>query len=225
MRDRWDTNPARGRRPLTMLLIGACVLVGVLTSLGENRGEVFQALSFAPRPTTIFEQFSWSPLGAIKSGEVWRLVTPIFLHFGPWHLVLNMFMLYPFGSLIEARRGSLRLALIVLTVAITSNFAQYYFPTHFEHVAGESAVRFGGMSGVVFGLLGYMWMKSRFDPRVQVFIAPNVVTSLLIWLALGWSGLITKIFGIYIANWVHTVGLLTGMAIGIAPVVWRRLFK
>ncbi len=129
MRDRWDTNPV-GKRPLTALLIAACVFVAIATDAGEKKdSEVLRALWFAPPPTNAVELFTWTPTKYIDEGQIWRLVTPIFVHYGPWHLVFNMYWLYGLGSLIEARRGTLRFGLLVLAVAIASNGGQYYIPS------------------------------------------------------------------------------------------------
>jgi GlpG protein len=228
VRDRWD-NSAGGRgRIITMLLIAACVLVGILTELGEKRDGVFEDLLFSPYPKErffgLFATNQFNPLAAIKSGQIWRLVTPMFIHFGPWHLVFNMFWLYDFGTKIESRRGPVRFGLLVLAVAVVSNFAQYYFQWHFE--SGMAAFpMFGGMSGVVYGLLGYIWMKSLFEPQANIWVAPNTVIILLVWLVLCWMGVIGRFTGEGVANWAHAGGLVAGMVIGFAPTAWRRLSK
>jgi GlpG protein len=223
MRDRWDTSPS-GRRPLTVLLIAACIFVAIATDAGERKdSEVLRALWFAPPPTNMFEQFTWTPIKSINEGQVWRLVTPIFIHFGPWHLLFNMLMFYSLGSLVEVRRGSVRFGFLVLVLAVAANYSQYFFP--FVLHWGAGSLWFGGMSGVVYGLFGYVWMKSRFDPQAKMFVPPNTVAMLLVWLLLGWSGALEKLLGSSIANWEHTIGLIVGVAIGLVPVAWRELRK
>src|SRR5205085_2056774 len=64
-------------------------------------------------------------LDAIRRGEVWRLVTPILLHFGIAHLVFNMIWLYQLGGLVELRKGHLAMAAIVLASAVVSNLGEY----------------------------------------------------------------------------------------------------
>ncbi|HZZ28798.1 MAG TPA: rhomboid family intramembrane serine protease [Pirellulales bacterium] len=222
VRNRWDVRPT-GRKALTILLIVLCVLVAIATDAGEKQDSpVLDYLFFAPPPRTFLEQFNWSPIQAIAHGQIWRLVTPIFIHFGPMHLVFNMYMFYLFGSIIEVRRGTLRFGLLVLVVAVTANFAQYYFPFRL-HWGGLPTTNFGGMSGVVFGLLGYIWMKSRFEPQLQMYVSDGTVLFLVVWLVLGWTGALNQLVGGSIANWEHTVGFLVGMVIGYAPVAWRKL--
>jgi GlpG protein len=92
-------------------------------------------------------------------------------------------------------------------VAVVSNLAQYY----------ASGPVFGGLSGIGYGLFGYLWIKSRFDPAAGMQIPPNLVLFFLIWLvvcALGWFG--------SVANTAHFVGLLAGIAVAGARLLVRR---
>lgn len=220
IRDRWDTLPV-GRRPLTMLLIAACVVVAIATDAGE-RGDskVLDYLWFAKPPANILDPFTWYPTKSIDQGQVWRLVTPIFIHFGIWHLAFNMYWLYQFGSLIEVRRGTLRFGLLVLTVAVISNYSEYFFPYRMRW--GDFSPFFGGMSGVGYGLFGYLWIKSRFDPTANMYVHPNIVLLFIVWFVLCWSGVLNNAMG-HTANWAHTGGLVAGMAIAYAPLAWKRL--
>ena len=65
-------------------------------------------------------------MGDIERGEVWRLVTPILMHCNQiLHIVFNLLMFRMLGTLIEVRRGTLRLAVLVLVSAAVSNYGQY----------------------------------------------------------------------------------------------------
>jgi GlpG protein len=225
LRNRWDVRPV-GRQPLTMLLIAVCVFVALVTDVGEKLDSpLLNYLWFAPPRIMVnfLDQFSWTPMKYIDQGEIWRLVTPIFIHFGLVHLVFNMYMFYLFGSVIESRRGTLRYGLLVLSIAIAANYAQYFFPYRM-HWGGAPTTLFGGMSGVVYGLFGYMWMKSHFEPQMQIFVPQSTVVILVVWLILGWSGALDQAVGA-IANWEHTAGLAVGMFAGYAPIAWRRLMR
>jgi GlpG protein len=135
----------------------------------------------------------------VRQGEIWRLVTPIFLHFNVLHLLFNMMMLREFGSFIERRFGSAQLGLLVLGTAVLSNLGQMLW----------EGPNFGGMSGVDYGLLGFLWIRGKYDPRAGFELNPGSVKMMLIWLVLCYTGLMGSI-----ANMAHTVGLLTGMAWG-----------
>jgi GlpG protein len=65
------------------------------------------------------------------------------------------------------------------------------------------------MSGVVFGLFGYVWMMSKFAPFSGYVIAPANVAMMVIWFFICLTGAVG-----HIANWVHGVGLAVGLAAG-----------
>lgn len=213
VKSQW-TRPS-ANRPVTWLLIGVSVAVAFMTNFGSDQrpDSIVQKLSFSSFEVThrgIAYFPLTSPLSDVRQGQIWRLVTPIFIHFGPMHLLFNMLATHSIGGVLEMRFGSLRLALLVLALAVCSNTAQYAWdgPT------------FGGISGVVFGLFGFAWMKSRFDPAAGIYIDPGTVTMMLIFLVLCMTGMLGRI-----ANAAHLVGLLGGVAAGIAPVAWRRLMR
>jgi membrane associated rhomboid family serine protease len=136
----------------------------------------------------------------ILSGEVWRLVTPMFLHLSFLHIVFNMMWLWDLGRLVELVKGSIFLLLLVLVTGAASNVAQY---------AITQSPGFGGMSGVVYALLGYVWMQGKHNPRFGFEMHKATVIMMLVWYVLCWTGLVGPI-----ANWAHTGGLLLGVAWG-----------
>lgn len=213
VRSQW-THPS-ANRPVTMLLIGISVIATFMTNFGSDSANnaIFQKLAFLPihHDTSVPYPYTirlTSERAEIRQGEVWRLVTPIFLHLDGLHLLFNMMWLNSLGGVIEIRRGSWRLALMVLFIAITSNFSQYLW----------NGPGFGGMSGVGFGLFGYVWMKSRYDPDAGMYIDPASVTMMLFWLILCMTGAIGPI-----ANAAHLVGLLAGIVVAVIPIGWRRI--
>jgi len=149
-------------------------------------------------------RFDTAP-NAMSNGEYWRLVTPIFLHFGLFHLVFNGLWTWELGRRIEPFTGSIHTFVIVLLMAVASNLGQYLW-------GGPSL--FGGMSGVVYGLLGYVWIRHKVSPRPQLAIPPGLLGFMLFWLLLGMSGIIDLLMSGSIANAAHAVGLVTGMILG-----------
>ncbi|MBQ0711430.1 MAG: rhomboid family intramembrane serine protease [Porticoccus sp.] len=142
---------------------------------------------------------------AMENGEYWRLVTPIFLHFGLFHIAFNGLWLWELGRRIEPLTGSLQMTMSVLLMAIASNLGQYLW-------SGPSL--FGGMSGVVYGLLGYIWIRHKIAPRPILAIPKGLLGFMLFWLLLGMSGLINLFMDGSIANAAHAIGLVTGMLLG-----------
>lgn len=177
------------RFPVTIVLI-AISIAASLPSVGGNG--VFAPFLIATPGTPAFSE--------ILGGEVWRVLTPIFLHFGPLHLLFNMMWLWDLGRALELLRGRGFYAGFVAAVGAASNLAQYAITGH--------AV-FGGMSGVVYGLLGYFWMQGRYNPRMGFALHQSTVIMMIAWFVLCWTGLLGPI-----ANWAHTAGLLLGVAWG-----------
>lgn len=226
------------RKPrATLILIGLCVLVALATDFGDGpaNGPFFRILEFVslspPAAKQLLSQPDLTPdsmavrLVNLKRGEIWRVVTPIFIHYGTMHILFNMIWLFQLGQLIENRYGSRWLMILVLLIAAVSNFFQCTVPVG---LGGSAPVllpdytlitRLGGMSGVIFGLLGYVWMKSLYD-RASGFYLPQSTLIIM----LGWMlfcmipGATQMLIGANIANWAHAIGLITGMAIGYGPV-------
>jgi len=151
----------------------------------------------------------------IAGGQVWRLITPIFMHGDMRHLLFNMVGLFILGRLVESRRGSWRYVGLVLAAAVISNCAQYVRGFYWGPFS-PNVVQFLGISGVVYGLFGYAWFKSMFDPSAGIFLSPMFIAFVLISLVLCISGVIGNI-----ANTAHIAGLATGAAIAYFPVLRR----
>jgi GlpG protein len=215
--------PGEAPTPVTLTLIALSVLVAVGSNLGSERAGLLQWLSITSYVVTpngrIIDFSPW--LAEVRIGQVWRVVTPIFIHFGLLHLVFNLSMLYTVCRQIEARRGSWRYLLLVLLLAVVSNLAQYQFG-HIQFEGGRVipfvSPLFGGLSGVLYGLFGYVWMKARFEPELRLYIDPTNIFILMAWFVLCWTGLLGPI-----ANMAHTAGLVLGMVVGVLPTLWRWL--
>ena len=206
VRERWN-RPAAARSPLTFALIAFSVLVAFLTNLGKEHEPYINLLSYASYRIEGGSLF-YEGFHDIQQGEVWRLVTPIVIHFTFLHVLFNMLWLRDLGVSIELRLGSLKFLLMILAIAISSNTAQYFYRGPF----------FGGMSGVVFGLFGYVWMKSKFDPESGFFLHPSTVFLMIGWFFICMTGAVGSI-----ANMAHGIGLGVGMVLGYAPLLWRNV--
>ena len=177
--------------PVTIFLIAVSVALSFLLMMGSSTTVLTPLLIAAPESHGFQD---------VLSGEAWRLITPIFLHFGPLHLLFNMLWLWDLGSMMERKKGHLFVFEFVLGVGITANIAQYL-------ITGSPF--FGGMSGVVYGFLGYIWIQGRYNADFGVVLRKQTVVMMLIWFVLCWFG----IFG-PIANWAHTFGLGMGIVLG-----------
>ena len=177
--------------PVTLTLIAASVAVTAATSLGGAE-RVLAALLIAQPGHPFFAD--------ILAGQLWRLVTPMFVHFGVLHILFNMMWLWDLGGAIERLKGPRFLALFVAASGIASNVAQY-------GITGSPY--FGGMSGVVYALLGYVWMQGRFNRTFGIALHRSTVAMMLVWYGRCRTGLVGRV-----ANWAHTRGLGLGVAGG-----------
>jgi GlpG protein len=144
----------------------------------------------------------------IVKGQVWRVVTPIFLHFGILHFIFNMFWLRDLGGVLETKHGTLWLAMFIGASAVLSNVAQ----------AIVTGPYFGGMSGVVYALFGYCWMSGVLRPYDGIVLRREIVILMLAWLVLCFTGLLGPI-----ANTAHLVGLLAGVGWVAIPHYLKRM--
>lgn len=181
----------------TLVLMALCIVVALATRLGQD-GNWIRWLSISNMPLVDPARF-WTSLVEISHGQVWRLFTPALLHFSLWHLLFNLLWMQDLGTVLEGKIGTWRFTGVVALVALASNLAQY--------VAGGAG--FGGLSGVVYGVFGYLWTRGRREARFGVFIAPLTSSLLLVFLALGIFGLLGPT-----ANAAHFAGLLVGAALG-----------
>lgn len=197
---------------LTWGLIALCVGVAVITRLGSERSALSALLIVDLRrplsvtPVVLFGQVhAWIGL---PWDQPWRLVTPALVHFGWIHILFNMLWLRDLGSVIEGRHGARYLAAFTILAAALPNIAQLELSQN---------PMFGGMSGVVYGLLGLIWTRGRLDPAVGYGLSRGIVQFMLIWLVLGWI-----MPGVGVANWCHLGGLVVGVAWGFLAAKFRR---
>ncbi len=158
--------------------------------------------------------------GKIRQGELWRLYTPVLLHGGILHLLFNMAWVWMLGKSIEQRLGALRYLLLSVIIAIVSNIAQYLM----------SGPEFLGYSGIVVGMVGFIWMRQKIAPWEGYPLDPTVVRFIAIYvlglLVLGIVSMTLDFFHVTemyanIANTAHIVGGLTGIACARIPLFNR----
>jgi GlpG protein len=203
--DQW-ASPGFRRRPLTTILIAICVAVFIWQQAPSGH-TLEMRLFLAPFSRDAQGHYHDDGLGPILHGEVWRLVTPIFMHVTLLHIFFNMGCLRYLGTMIEVRRGTLRLAGLVLVSAVVSNLGQYLW---MERIDPGAVHAFQGMSGVGYALFGYIWMKGLHEPEQGMILHPNSITIMLLWLVLCMSGALGPI-----GNAAHFVGLAVGIVFGI----------
>ncbi|MBQ0747166.1 MAG: rhomboid family intramembrane serine protease [Marinobacter sp.] len=197
---RWQPSPRHA--PLVLGIIVLAVLMAWFTSLGSNQFTA-NLLIIDPRA------YGWGSMAerldalsaTLASGQVWRLFTPDFLHFSWTHIIFNSVMLWFLGSQIEWFDGRTRLVVLFIVTSLVSNGLQYMVSGPF----------FGGLSGVVYGILGYCWLSQRTLPRFQ--FPPALVTFAVVWMVIGFTP-VPEMLGLgRMANEAHLGGFVAGLAL------------
>ncbi len=198
--------------PMTALVLLATLIVGGLTLLGSNL-DTMEWFSFLQYRVT-GEYIQFTPLSeSLAAGQWWRLVTPMLIHFGFLHIAMNGMWYWELGRRIEARQGGINLLGLTLLFSLVSNYAQYYY--------GGPGL-FGGLSGVLYGLLGHCWIYQWLSPNPAYRLPRGVLVMMLVWLALCMSGLMSMIGFGEIANAAHVGGLLVGCLSGLLGGLYSR---
>ncbi|MBP7074817.1 MAG: rhomboid family intramembrane serine protease [Rhabdochlamydiaceae bacterium] len=151
--------------------------------------------------------------GKIRQGEFWRLISPVMLHGGWLHILFNMAWLFILGRQIEERLGKFRYLFLSLLLGVMSNIAQYL-------VSGPI---FMGYSGIVVGMVGFIWMRQKKAPwegyPLQRPVIVFVTVFVLAMLALEIISMALEFFHLKsgyanIANTAHVIGGLFGALLG-----------
>ncbi|MEE1951261.1 rhomboid family intramembrane serine protease [Pseudomonas alcaligenes] len=215
--------PSRPSRPglvaqlraswMTALVLLLTLVVAGVTLLGDNfaalRWLTFQ--DFQIQGEYLYFQ-PWT--ASLAAGQWWRLLSPMLIHFGILHLAMNTLWYWELGRRIEYRHGGLALLGLTLLFGLLSNFAQFWF-------GGPSL--FGGLSGVLYGLLGYCWIFQLLAPTPAYQLPRGVLAMMLIWLLVCLSGVIDTLGLGAIANAAHVGGLVAGCAAGLVGGALARL--
>ncbi|WP_286234294.1 rhomboid family intramembrane serine protease GlpG [Thalassotalea sediminis] len=179
---------------VTLSIFALCWIVFVAAALGWKQTLFFE-LRFFPHLSL-----------AHLISEPWRLIGSVFFHFSLLHIVFNTMWWWQLGGAIEKVMGKLELLHVFFVSALLSCFGQYL-------VSGPN---FGGLSGVVYGVFGYVWFAGWLAPEKGLQLAKPIIGFMLFFLLLGFVDLLP----INVANTAHTVGLLSGCLLA-----WMRFGK
>jgi len=178
--------------PITFGVIVLCGMAAAATNFGEN---------FEWQRRLMLSQWRSlvgvlkTPLPEIRDGEYWRLLTPCLLHFDAVHLIGNVAWFYLLGRMLEVRLGRWRYLGMLAMLGAVSNLAEGL-------LIGPA---FGGLSGVVSGMFGYVWHRSVRHPEEGYWLPVESIVLFLGWLAICLTGTVGPI-----ANTAHISGLMLG---------------
>ena len=122
------------------------------------------------------------------------------------HLVFNCLWIYILGQRIEKLDGLSVFLFIFILTGILSNAGQFFWTQQYL---------FGGLSGSVYGLLGYCFIIELDGRHGQYGLPEALYLFMFIWLLVGFTGVLS-FFGFgNVANTAHLVGMIAGFIIGL----------
>ena len=125
---------------LTYVLIGINVAIALGTLLSTATATGGGLLTGSALHNNLEVSRFW-----VGEGEVWRVVTAGFLHYGLIHILFNMYILYILGGMLEPAIGRMRFAVIYFVSLLAGSFGALLL---------EPNAASAGASGAVFGLMG-----------------------------------------------------------------------
>lgn len=171
--------------PVTLLVMALCTCLFILQLIGLN---LYASLSFH------------QDISQLSGWQIWRFVTPAFLHFSALHLIFNLMWWWYLAGLVERQLGTSKLLTLLLVGAVIPNLLEFLL----------SGPDFGGLSAVVNTLVGYCWIVGRMKPEGEVKLQDGIFIFMVVWLAIGFSG----VLGNNLANAAHLSGLAIGLLHG-----------
>lgn len=173
--------PSGGRPIVTYTIIGLCLVVYLLQYLtGNTNSHVTTALWYAPVQT---------------ASQPYRMLTSIFIHESPLHVLLNMYSLFLVGPALESMLGRVRYLVLFLVAGFGGSVGVL--------LIGSPHVAVLGASGAIFGLFGvYFLIARRLGGNATQFLVVIVLN-----LVIGF------IPGFGIAWQAHVGGLITGLGV------------
>ena len=195
------------------------ILLAVVLAVFSNFGSIIHVIE----PLT-FTKINVSNAGNVSmtsfnqtffiDNQWWRLISPILIHFSFAHLAFNCLWIYVLGEKIERIDSKSAFVFLVLISSICSNFLQYYW---------TNSSYFGGLSGVIYGLLGYCMILEMESENDRYGLPPALYIFMIVWLLLGFFEVL-DMFGFgKVANFAHLGGLVSGMMFGMIYKYYKKI--
>lgn len=181
-----------GAPVVTYAIIAVCVVVFILQSLPFIGGQVTQAIQYA------------GVYSDPRAFEPWRMLTSVFAHASIIHILLNMYTLWIFGSILEPMLGRLRFLGLFLISGFAGSVGVLLLGNPLQPVVGAS--------GAIFGMFGAFFIIQRRlggnATQILVLVALNIGIGFLPGLNIAWQA--------------HVGGLIGGALVGLIYVETRK---
>jgi GlpG protein len=180
----------RGETTFIMIIICVAVYLLSFSNMGEG---LYNSLFIGKVDSSLFNE--------ILHGQIWRLITPIFVHLSILHILFNMLWFKDLGYLIEYNFGKNFLIIFVLVSGLFSNLLQYLV----------SGPQFGGMSGVLYAMLAFIWVHKKIKNDFEYSLPRSDIGMMIGWFFICLTGLLGPI-----ANTAHGGGIVVGILAAVA---------
>jgi rhomboid protease GluP len=200
------------RLPVTFGLITANVIVYLgIVLLGVTQQNIPWNIALINQPGMILDLGWLVPAYVAQGGEVWRLLTSLFLHSGFVHIAFNMVALYFLGTLAESAFGHWRFFALYLLSGLSGGLALLYFGGFDQPAVGAS----GAIFGLLGSVLGYSLRRGTFSWQNPLIRQLLILLAINVWLGLSIDN---------ISNTAHMGGLVGGLLFGwlMAPTVYSQ---
>ena len=194
------------RTPVTLIIAAVAVALELVCSIDEGRRLPY------------YNDFL-GILPCIWAGELWRPFTTALMHGGPLHAAFNVYWLIIFAPALENRFGSYRTLGLIVLLGYTSMMPEFvvgaYRPEKWPMIVG--------LSGIVYGLFGMVWIGRRWRPELEM-----VCTDQTAYLLLGWFFLcivMTRTGHMNVANIAHGAGFVFGVLYGLVAFAPRHRLR
>ncbi len=185
------------KSPITYSVIGICIVVYVVSVLMYGiEMSAYEGLTFG----------GYNPLLVAFGGDYYRLITANFIHFGLLHIVVNCYSMLGLGVFIENTLSRVEYIIILGVSALFTTLLPFVL---FLINGFEANVVSGGISGVIFGLIGSLGALALCykDVFMTVFkqLAPNVTMMLVISFivpSISLSGHVSGMIGGFVATYI-----------------------
>lgn len=158
------------------------------------------AFALAQQPAWLIEGGGMEPR-LVAQGELWRLISSMFLHASLVHIAVNMLALYFLGSFAEQTFGGGRYLALYLVSGVAGGVAALYFSDFATPVVGAS----GAIFGLLGGILGFAIQRGTFSMRNPVIMQLVFIAGINLFIGASIPN---------ISNTAHIGGLVGGLFFG-----------
>ncbi len=185
------------KSPITTITIGICVIVYLITLMFYGiEMNAYEALNFG----------AYNPMYVSYNHEYYRLLTANFIHFGILHLVVNCYSLLGLGTFLETILSKKKYIIVLIVSGLATTGLPYLL---FLFNGFEANTVSGGISGVIFGLIGALGALALLykDIFLRIFkqLLPNILVMLVISFtipSISWSGHVFGMIGGFVSTYI-----------------------